>query len=388
MRSPLPALALLLLAGAASAADGEGDLEFEACMARAREAVVRARVVAEARLVGGLAPDPRPAKEAMDAFADAARLRPKDPVPPTEAGLFALEAGDGAAVARLLEQVHGIDPDSGPYHFLRGSLLRVRGEFLDARSEFRASKAAGFRAGPSEDRIFDCTLGMANQLVDAFRLEDAGALLEEAAALKPDHPLLPRSWVRVALARRRYSDPKGAEKVLRECTVRFPAYAPGWGELGNLLADLDRFDEAVEVLGKSLKADASFARGWILLARVRTLRGEFPQAEEAFRSFDRCSPADGESEYYRGLFDRARAEPAKALDHLRKSLELDPSRTRCHYQIALCCRDLGRDEEAAAAMEIWKKAEEARKSAGHAGGEKPPAAGGGSDVKEKEPSKE
>ena len=35
------------------------------------------------------------------------------------------------------------------------------------------------------------------------------------------------------------------------------------------------------------------------------------------------------------------------------------ARVRCHYIMSLCFRDLGKEEEAAAAMDRWKKAEAA-----------------------------
>ncbi len=372
MRLPfaVPALLLLSLAGEVRAGEDPGR-EFESCMARAREAAAR----------WGQARDAARAKEAMDAYAEASRLRPADPLPPAEAGLLAIETGDGAAAVRLLERVHGIDPESGPFHFLRGSLLRVRGEFLDAREEFRAAKGAGFRPAASADRFFDCTVGLVHVLADGFRFDEAVAAAEEATALKPGHPLVPGAWLRIALAHRRLQRPKEAEKALRDCTRRFPTFAPAWGELGDLLADLDRTDEAVLILEASLKADPSFGRGRVLLARVRTLRGELREAEAEFREFEKGSPPDAESEFYRGLLHQRLSEPEKAVEHLQRSLELDPSRVQCHYLLARSYRDLGREEEAAASMERWRKAEEARRREGH------PAAPG-SDRKGKEPSKD
>jgi Flp pilus assembly protein TadD len=89
------------------------------------------------------------------------------------------------------------------------------------------------------------------------------------------------------------------------------------------------------------------------------------KAEEAFREFEKRSPPDGESEFYRGLFLQRSGKPEKAVERLRRSLALDPTRARCHYLLSLCYRDLAMEDEAAAELAQWRKAEEARQKEMH-----------------------
>jgi tetratricopeptide (TPR) repeat protein len=306
--------------------------------------------------------DPKIAQEALDAFLTASRLRPKDPVPLVEAGLLTLDMGDGATAARMLAAAHEAAPESSAYHFLRGSLLHARGEYLDAMAEFRAAKEGDFRPRIAEDLLFESTLGQGLVLVDGFAFDEALSVLKEATEMKPNHPMVSRAYFSMARAWRRLSTPVEAEKVLRLCIQRFPSYAPAYGELGDLCIELGRYDEAVAILDRAVQADPSYALAWLLKGQAHSARGQMKEAEEAFEEHDRRFPATGESEFHRGMFLQKKGEPKAALDHLRRALALDPSRIRAHYFASLCYRDLGMETEAAEAMERWKKAEEAMKA--------------------------
>jgi len=365
----------------AAPADG-GAAGYEAALRRARALAARARGTR----------DPAAAKAATDALDAAAALRPGDGEPLLEAGLLALDLGDGAAAARSLAALAESAPGSGPYRFLRGSLLLARGEHRDAAGEFRAAAKAGFRARLAEERVFEATLGLGLALVDQLRFEEAVGALAEAAAMRPDHPLVSRGSYAMALAYRRLREPAEAERVLRECIERFPTFAPAYAELGDLAAALGRPEEAAALLDRAVAVDPSYAPGWLLKAASHGARGEFPEAEAAFAEFGRRSPPTAESEFRLGEFLHRKGEPERALARLQRALEIDPSRIRAHYFVALCLRDLGWDEESAEAMERWRSAEEALRSGHHgkpAGSRatRPPAerSGGGEPAGEDEP---
>jgi tetratricopeptide (TPR) repeat protein len=328
-------------------------------------------------------------QDAVDAFLQASRLRPKDPVPLAEAGLLALDLGDGAVAARMLSAVHEVAPESGAYHFLRGGLLHARGEYHDAIAEFRAAAAGDFKAKQAEDLLFESTLGHGFRLAEEFAFEESLETLRLATEMRPNHPMVSRAYYGMAEAWRRLATPVEAEKVLRLCIQRFPSYAPAYGELGDLLTELGRHGEAVEVLERAVKADPSYALGWLLKAQAHAARDQVKEAEAAFAEHAKRFPPTADSEYHRGAFLQRKGEPEEALEHLRRALALDPSRIRAHYHASLCFRDMGMEEEAAEAMERWKKAEEAQRTEHHRkmvarkkppeGGEPPEDPGGAKD---------
>ncbi len=382
MAPRVPPAALLLAGLLASAvltatahAGDEEDRAFEFHRARAKDLASRAA-----------AGDADAGKEALEEFRLASLLRPKDPGPLADGGLLALDLGDGAEAARRLAALHAAAPESAAFHFLRASVLLRRGEYEDAMEEFARAKGGDYRAAQAEDRWFECKVGLGFQCVESYRFDRALEVLGEAVALKPDHPLVPRAWVSIALARRRLREPVEAEKALRTCVERFPTFAPGWGELGDLLTALNRTDEALAALDRAVKSDPGYARGWLLRAAALTARGSFPEADAAFREFEKRFPPSGESEMERGVHFLRAKEPGKALERLRKALALDPSRIRCHYHMSQAFRDLGMEEEAAAALERWTRAEEAAAEAaahGHGGFRRTPS--GGTDAPGGEP---
>ena len=340
----LTCLLLLLLGAATAVAEDEQDWAYQFQMRRARELAARALTAGDLRL----------GREAGDAFLAAARLRPEDPVPVAEAGILALELGDGATASRMLAEAHRVAPESGPFHFLRGSILQARSEFQDAAMEFRASVAAGYRTDLSEERAFLSHLSFGLALVDALKLERALKVLEEAVAMRPEHPLVPRGYFNIAVVHRRLQQNGEAERVLRHSIKQFPSYAPAYGELGDLLTILNRHDEAMELLERAVRVDPAYAQGYLLKATGLTNRGKLEEADAAFREFEKRFPPTADSEFRRGSFFQANGEPKRALEHLRRSLALDPSRVRCHYLMMLCHRDLGEDDLAAKALERWK----------------------------------
>jgi tetratricopeptide (TPR) repeat protein len=360
----LLALPVLLLAAAGAAAEGGAApppapppapkkddpkaKDYAYYLARARDLATRASAQGDGRI----------AQEAFDSFLSAAMLRPKDPVPLAEAGLLALETGEPATATRMLNAVYNAAPESAAFHYLRGCLLQGRSDYSDAKAEFQAARGGDFRPDQAEIRFFQCSVGLGLQFGEAFQFDAAVKALEEAIPLRPNDSIVPIAYYNLGVAHRRLQDPKAAEKVFRLCMERFPSYAPTYGELGDMLTELDRFDDAIAVLDRAVKVDPTYSRGWLLKANTQTTRGKFREAEEAFAEYDRRFPRTGLSEFYHGLFHQKRGEPEKAIERLQLALALDPAMGRAVYYLSLCQRDLGNEEKAAAYMEKWKKMEE------------------------------
>ena len=353
-----PALALALLAGSAPCVAGE---EPKAADAREKDYAFRMGRARELAVAAVAAKDANAAREAYEMFLGAAHLRPKEPDPLAEAGLLALDFGDDASAAAMVEALTKLAPESGPCHYLRGCRLQVLSEFSDARAEFAASKAAGYRVPDCEVRHYQSTVGLGLQYGVANLHEKALKTLGEAVEARPDDRLSAVALYNMAVAHRRLQAHAESEKVLRRCMERFPRYAPAYGELGELLTEHDRIDDAVKVLDAGTKADPSYARGWLLRASAEAERGKFEEAERVLADHDRRFKPTGLSEYHRGLVLRKKGEPAKAIEAFQKAVALDSAMIRSVYWIGLCHRDLGDEGKAAATMERWRKIEEENK---------------------------
>jgi tetratricopeptide (TPR) repeat protein len=335
MRGMVP-LALPLLLLAAAAQEGKAapapkpadpqEKEFTYYLSRARELATQAASTG----------DPRVGQEAFDS----------------------VETGDGGTAVRMLNAVFAVAPESGAFHFLKGCLLQGRAEYLDAKAEFGAAKGGDFRVAQAELRYFQCSVGLGLQLGEANQYDAAVKILTEAIALKPNDKLIPIAYYNLGVAHRRLQAVKEAEKVFRLSMERFPSYAPSYGELGDMLTELDRFDDAILVLDQAVKVDPTYSRGWLLKANTQTTRGRFKEAEEAFLEYERRKfPPSGLSEFYRGLYHQKKMEPALAVERLQRALALDPGMIRAIYYLSLCHRDLGEEEKAAAYMDKWKAVE-------------------------------
>jgi len=306
--------------------------------------------------------DPAELREAFSAFRAAADLRPDDPTPVAEAGLLASDAGLRGDAALLLDRLAQFAPTSAQFHFLRGTILHRLADYEGAALEFREAVKGGFRTAEARDRLFKAQLGWGRDLVAAFRLDDAVRVIGETVALSPENPLVPGALYDLAVAHRLLQQPKEAEKVLRDCLRRFPTSPFAYGELGSLLAQQDRHAEALRLLEEAVKVDPGYPQGWMLKAMVLLQKDRLDEADAAFREHEKRFPTTGEFEYWRGTYFVKRAQWEAAIEHLRLSLNLDPKQIRAHYQMMLCLKGLGRDDEAKEALQRFEKAEARQKA--------------------------
>jgi tetratricopeptide (TPR) repeat protein len=314
--------------------------------------------------------------EAMDAFERAARIRPNDPVPLAEAGLLASDIGDAASMARLLERVRERAPDSGAYRWLRGTILHRQEDFESAAAEFRLAAVKDYRPGEARDRLFKALLALGVKRLRDRDLDRSVAVLEEALALNPDHPLAVQAWFHVGVAQRRLGLLDRAEATLRETTKRFPTFSDSFAELGTLLQQRERHEEALSMFDRAVRNDPGFAPGYVLKAAALVALGRLDDAGKAFEEYDRRFPPAAASELERGVYLVQRRKWEEALGRFQFALAADPGFVRAHSYMAQCYHALGRKAEAEQAEARWRRFEEqaraAMESHGPAHGAAPP----------------
>jgi tetratricopeptide (TPR) repeat protein len=94
---------------------------------------------------------------------------------------------------------------------------------------------------------------------------------------------------------------------------------------GLLLWDTKRLDEAETVLRRALEHDPSYAKGYVMLAAVLYDRRELDEAERLLEEAERRAPDMPDSYVTHAKVYWLRGKPAKAMECLRKYLQLMPA---------------------------------------------------------------
>jgi DNA-directed RNA polymerase subunit alpha len=116
--------------------------------------------------------------------------------------------------------------------------------------------------------------------------------------------------------------------------------------LAFVLRRLGRFDEAIEMLAKSLKHDAD--KMSVTLEKVATYRQakKFDAAEKELKACANFANVSAEYHYQLGRLVEAQGQYEEAMDNYKTALELSPEHQGALFHLAYRC-DLSGDEEAA-----------------------------------------
>jgi Flp pilus assembly protein TadD len=82
-----------------------------------------------------------------------------------------------------------------------------------------------------------------------------------------------------------------AERWLRHTMQLAPNFAKPWGDLGQLLLETRRAQEAVDVLEEAVRLDARDGDAWFHLGKARAVLGRGRAADEAFEQSFELNPA-------------------------------------------------------------------------------------------------
>ncbi len=140
-----------------------------------------------------------------------------------------------------------------------------------------------------------------------------------------------------ALALHRAGDRAAAEAAWRAWLARMPDDALALANLGGLLNQDCRFDEAEPILLQAVALDPSCWTAWSNLGNTMVERQRLDDAIAAFSNALRLHPAHGPTLANLGVALTARGAPAQALTFLdlAAALEPDNAETRCNRALAL-----------------------------------------------------
>ena len=150
-------------------------------------------------------------------------------------------------------------------------------------------------------------------------------------------------------------DLRGASEAWARVTEIEPGYADGWVNRARAASDEGDLGAAGGYLEKAFTIDPDLAKAHYLAAVVAKTQGDYPAALDHLRSALERFPRDRvvRNEAGRVLFLLRRYEEAVA--ELEQSLAIDPENLQAHYNLMLCRKALGQDEEARREEQLYMR---------------------------------
>jgi tetratricopeptide (TPR) repeat protein len=292
-----------------------------------------------------------------------------------------LQAHDFNAEAnRCFAQAESLDPREPRWPYFRASNLVNTDEAAGIACLERAVERC-------QDAPFPIRMRLAEVLLEAGRLDEAGRELQKALALEPDGARAHFGLSRLALLRgdwrtalkhltaclhdvharklaltlraqayRRLGEPKPAEEDERTAAnlpddERWPdpfgdeilVLQRGlWGRMvvADSLWRIGSLDQAIQLLEDTGKKYPTSFLPWLRLADVWRTKGRIDRGDQACRKAVQADPEAAQAWYALGCF-QALERPREAADTFRRAIRLKPDHALAHFNLAYCLGQLG-----------------------------------------------
>ena len=187
---------------------------------------------------------------------------------------------------------------------------------------------------PQLQELEGAGLGIAQaaaRLLQMGQAEDAARLAALTVQLLPADP---RGWVLLAEAQLRSQQLKGAAVSLARAKTLDPGNAGIWFAEGSLALRDGRPAEAVGLLEEGLKRDPRNASAYFDLGNAHILQGQTGQALKAFERAARLRRDFWEAINNQALVLYEQGDPARAIEHWRRVLEIKPDAAEPNLALA------------------------------------------------------
>ncbi len=201
---------------------------------------------------------------------------------------------------KLSERTLEVSPDSSVVRADLAGICLANSQTERAAELFR--QAARIKPLEGPNRIH---YGIA--LARMGRLQEARVLFDEASRMMPRWPV---PWYNLGLVSESEKDRAGAELNYRRALLRDPGYYPAHENLGSLLAEDGRLDEA--------EHHFRVARSLVNLGKLLTMRGRAAAAEDAYRNAIRDDSNNAEAFYLLAGLLRRSGRVAESEQYLRE----------------------------------------------------------------------
>ncbi|HMB67968.1 MAG TPA: tetratricopeptide repeat protein, partial [bacterium] len=185
-----------------------------------------------------------------------------------------------------------------------------------------------------------------------LRVADAGATVENDTQLRPTDAL---RWNDYGIGLFRQGDLAGARRAFEAVTRTDPSYADGFVNLARVSLREGLLDSAADELENALALDSDLAKIHYFRGVVAKERGEYDEALASLRVAATSYPRDRvvRNAIGRTLFLQRRFD--EAVEELQHVLDIDPEDLMAHYNLMLCYKGLGRDDEAEIERRLYER---------------------------------
>ncbi|HET6923494.1 MAG TPA: tetratricopeptide repeat protein [Anaeromyxobacteraceae bacterium] len=250
---------------------------------------------------------------AEQAFREALRAEPGNPVAERNLGVVAWTRGDRPEAERHLRAAAELSPGSKEAWAQLAAFLLEAGRPPEAERAWR-------RALEIDPAFAPALVGLASIRFGAGDAPAAAPLVEAALRADPGHPPARRAMVDVLLALQRPGEALAAAEGLARAASAEPGDVL---RLAECLKRLGRLEEAERQYRAALERDPRLRGAHFGLAGVRAERGDLAGAEQELGRELELGPHAGALGNMGTLY--LRRDPARAREFYRRALELDPS---------------------------------------------------------------
>lgn len=146
-----------------------------------------------------------------------------------------------------------------------------------------------------------------------------------------------------AFAKKRYA---AAEQLYRTLLDFQPAHVPALVNLGTILLQRNKAEEAIKFLKKATELDASSTPAWFMMGVAQYRAGEDQRAIASLTETVRLDPANALALLYLGNLETSAGNYEKAVVHFENSLKIQPESPDAHFNLAWTYSRLGRMAQA------------------------------------------
>ncbi len=146
----------------------------------------------------------------------------------------------------------------------------------------------------------------------------------------------------------------GSLSVLERPAVPAAAGAEDWYEHGTALEPQDR-ERAREAYEQAIAADPGHVEARINLGCLLHEMGRLDQAEKVYREALRAGGSDPVLQYNLGVLLDDMGRKREALEAYQAALRQDPRFADCHYNLALLCEGFGKPKDAIRHMAEYRR---------------------------------
>lgn len=146
-----------------------------------------------------------------------------------------------------------------------------------------------------------------------------------------------------AFSKKRYA---AAEQLYRTLLDLQPSHVPALVNLGTILLQRNKAEEAIGFLKKATDLDASSSPAWFMMGVAQYRAGMDQQAVASLTETVRLDPANAPALLYLGNLETSAGRYEQAVGHFENALKIHPESSEAHFNLAWTYSRLGRTAQA------------------------------------------